>query len=226
MTESAERIRVVVADDHPLFREGLSALFEAVPGIEVVAECSSGAEAVEAAAAVQPDVVIMDLQMPGMSGIDATRQIVGTSPHIGVLVVTMFDADESVFGAMKAGARGYVLKGAGHDEILRAVRAVAGGEAIFGSALAKRLIGYFAGAGGPSAVPFGNLTQREREVLDKVAAGRSNTGIARDLGLSEKTIRNHLSNIFVKLQVADRAQAIVRAREAGLGRQPMAPPPG
>jgi len=130
-----------------------------------------------------------------------------------------------VFAAMKAGARGYVLKGAGHDEILRAVRTVAAGEAIFGSALAKRLIGYFSGAGGPSAVPFGNLTAREREVLDKVAAGRSNSGIARDLGLSEKTVRNHLSNIFVKLQVADRAQAIVRAREAGLGREAAPPAP-
>ena len=220
-----EAVRVVIADDHPMFREGLAALFEAMPDVDVVAECSSGAEAIEAAAAHQPDVVLMDLQMPGMSGIDATRQIVGTSPHIGVLVVTMFDADESVFAAMKAGARGYVLKGAGHDEILRAVRTVAAGEAIFGSALAKRLIGYFSGAGGPSAVPFGNLTQREREVLDKVAAGRSNSGIARDLGLSEKTVRNHLSNIFVKLQVADRAQAIVRAREAGLGRDAAPPAP-
>jgi DNA-binding NarL/FixJ family response regulator len=218
-------VRVVIADDHPMFREGLAALFEAMPDVDVVAECSSGAEAIEAAAAHQPDVVLMDLQMPGMSGIDATRQIVGTSPHIGVLVVTMFDADESVFAAMKAGARGYVLKGAGHDEILRAVRTVAAGEAIFGSALAKRLIGYFSVAGGAGAVPFGNLTSREREVLDKVAAGRSNTGIARDLGLSEKTVRNHLSNIFVKLQVADRAQAIVRAREAGLGRESAPPAP-
>ena len=221
----SEPIRVVVADDHPMFREGLAALFEALPDTEVVAECGSGAEAIEAAATHQPDVVLMDLQMPGMSGIDATRQIVGTSPHIGVLVVTMFDADDSVFAAMRAGARGYVLKGAGHDEILRAVRTVAAGEAIFGSALARRLIGYFSGTGGPGAVPFGNLTQREREVLDKVAAGRSNSGIARDLGLSEKTVRNHLSNIFVKLQVADRAQAIVRAREAGLGQEPTARPP-
>jgi DNA-binding NarL/FixJ family response regulator len=225
VTESAEIVRVIVADDHPMFREGLSALFEAVPDVALVAECASGAAAIEAAAAHQPDVVIMDLQMPGMSGIDATRQIVGTSPHIGVLVVTMFDEDESVFAAMRAGARGYVLKGAGHDEILRAVRTVAAGEAIFGSALARRLIGYFSGSGGASTVPFGNLTAREREVLDKVAAGRSNTGIARDLGLSEKTVRNHLSNIFVKLQVADRAQAIVRAREAGMGVLPGAPPP-
>lgn len=225
MTETAEVVRVLVADDHPMFREGLRAMLEAVPDVDVVAECESGAAAIEAAAAVQPDVLIMDLRMPGMSGIDATRQIVGTSPHIGVLVVTMFDEDESVFAAMRAGARGYVLKGAGHDEILRAVRTVAAGEAIFGSALAKRLIGYFSGGGGTPAVPFGNLTAREREVLDKVAAGRSNGGIARDLGLSEKTVRNHLSNIFVKLQVADRAQAIVRAREAGLGVRPGAPPP-
>jgi DNA-binding NarL/FixJ family response regulator len=213
-----ESIRVIIADDHPMFREGLTALFEAVDDIEVVAECASGSEAITAAAAHQPDVLIMDLQMPGMNGIDATRQIVGTSPHIGVLVVTMFDEDESVFAAMRAGARGYLLKGSGHQDVLRAVRTVAGGQAIFGSALAKRLIGYFAGTGTSTALPFANLTQREREVLDKVAAGRSNTGIARDLGLSEKTVRNHLSNIFVKLQVVDRAQAIVRAREAGLGR--------
>jgi DNA-binding NarL/FixJ family response regulator len=221
-----EPIRVVIADDHPMFREGLTALFEAVPDIEVVAECASGAEAIEAAAQHQPDVVIMDLQMPGMSGTDATRQIVGTSPHIGVLVVTMFDEDESVFAAMRAGARGYLLKGAGHQDVLRGVRTVAAGQAIFGSALAKRLIGYFAGTGSASAVPFANLTQREREVLDKVAAGRSNPGIARDLGLSEKTVRNHLSNIFVKLQVADRAQALVRAREAGLGMAPGSHSPG
>ena len=215
----SEPIRVIIADDHPMFREGLTALFEAVEDVDVVAECASGAEAIEAAALHQPDVLIMDLQMPGTNGIDATRQIVGTSPHIGVLVVTMFDEDESVFAAMRAGARGYLLKGSGHQEILRAVRTVAAGEAIFGSALAKRLIGYFT-ASGAGPVPFANLTQREREVLDKVAAGRSNTTIARDLGLSDKTVRNHLSNIFVKLQVADRAQAIVRAREAGLGMAP------
>ena len=177
---------MVVADDHPMFREGLAALFEAVPDVEVVGRVRLGRGGDRGARRPQPDVVIMDLQMPGMSGIDATRQIVGTSPHIGVLVVTMFDADESVFAAMRAGARGYVLKGAGHDEILRAVRTVAAGEAIFGSALARRLIGYFSGAGGPSAVPFGNLTQREREVLDKVAAGRSNAGSRRDLGLSRE----------------------------------------
>ncbi len=220
-----ETIRVIIADDHPMFREGLLALFEAVPDIEVVAECASGDEAVEAAALHQPDVLIMDLKMPGRNGIDATRQIVGTSPHIGTLVVTMFDEDESVFAAMRAGARGYLLKGAEHSEIVRAVRTVAAGEAIFGSALARRLIGYFSGgAGAGTAVPFAHLTAREREVLDKVAAGRSNGGIARDLGLSEKTVRNHLSNIFVKLQVADRAEAIVRAREAGLGVSRTRPP--
>ena len=213
MTES---VRVVIADDHPMFREGLAALFEAVPDVDVVAECDSGAAAIEAAVAHQPDVVLMDLQMPGMSGIDATRQIVGTSPHIGVLVVTMFDADESVFAAMKAGARGYVLKGAGHDEILRAVRTVAAGEAIFGSALARRLIGYFSGAGGPSAVPFGNLTQREREVLALVGRGLSNDEIGAELFLSPATARTHVSHAMAKLGARDRAQLVVIAYQTGL----------
>jgi DNA-binding NarL/FixJ family response regulator len=211
-----EPIRVLLADDHPMFREGLAVALGALPGVEVVAEASSGEEAIGLAAQLQPDVVVMDVNMPGVNGIEATRRIVAESPHIGVLVLTMFDEDESVFQAMRAGARGYLLKGADRDDILRAVHAVGRGDAIFGPALARRLIGYFT-SGRTAAVPFADLTDREREVLELVARGRSNTEIGRQLMISAKTVRNHVSNVFAKLQVSDRAQAIVRAREAGLG---------
>jgi DNA-binding NarL/FixJ family response regulator len=211
-----EPIRVLLADDHPMFREGLAVAHGALPGVEVVAEASSGEEAIGLAAQLQPDVVVMDVNMPGVNGIEATRRIVAESPHIGVLVLTMFDEDESVFQAMRAGARGYLLKGADRDDILRAVHAVGRGDAIFGPALARRLIGYFT-SGRTAAVPFADLTDREREVLELVARGRSNTEIGRQLMISAKTVRNHVSNVFAKLQVSDRAQAIVRAREAGLG---------
>lgn len=211
-----EPLRIIVADDHPMFREGLRVALSTMPGVDVVAEAADGIEAVDAALRLQPDVVIMDVNMPGINGIDATRRIVADSPHIGVLVLTMFDEDENVFQAMRAGARGYLLKGADQGDIERAVRAVARGDAIFGPAVATRLIGYFAG-GQRAAVPFGGLTDREREVLERLARGRSNTEIARELFISAKTVRNHVSNVFAKLQVSDRAQAIVRAREAGLG---------
>jgi DNA-binding NarL/FixJ family response regulator len=214
---SDEPIRIVVADDHPLFREGLRAVVAADPGLEVVAEASTGEEVVERALALQPDVVVMDLRMPGCSGVDATRRIVRDSPHVAVLVLTMLEDDDSLFAAMRAGARGYLLKGAGQDEILAAVRAVARGEAIFGPALAERLIAYFAAAPAGPAQVFPELTAREREVLERLARGESNRAIAGRLSLSEKTVRNNVSNIFTKLQVADRSQAIVRAREAGLG---------
>ncbi|MGH8959969.1 MAG: response regulator [Jatrophihabitantaceae bacterium] len=213
---SEDAVRVILADDHPMFRDGLKVALSAMDGVEVVAEASSGAEAVELAAEHQPDVVLMDVNMPGLNGIDATRRIVAESPHIGVLVLTMFDEDESVFQAMRAGARGYLLKGSDQDDIMRAVRAVARGDAIFGPALAQRLIGYFAVSRG-AVLPFSGLTDREREVLELLARGRSNTEIARELYVSPKTVRNHVSNVFAKLQVSDRAQAIVRAREAGLG---------
>lgn len=220
MTETSaaeeEPVRVLVVDDHPMFREGLRVALDAIPGVEVVAEAAGGMAAVSAAEAHQPDVVIMDVNMPELNGIEATRRIVGQSPHIGVLVLTMFDEDESVFQAMRAGARGYLLKGADQADIVRAVRAVARGDAIFGPALAQRLIGYFA-SGHSAAVPFAELTAREREVLEQVARGRNNGEIARELFISPKTVRNHVSNVFAKLQVSDRAQAIVRAREAGLG---------
>ncbi len=215
MTE--EPVRVLLADDHPMFRDGLRVAFSAAEDVEVVAEAASGEQAVELAAELQPDVVVMDVNMPGVNGIDATRRIVAESPHVGVLVLTMFDEDENVFRAMRAGARGYLLKGAEQADIVRAVQAVARGEAIFGAALARRLIGYF-GAGQAAALPFAGLTDREREVLQLLAQGRTNAQIAHELFLSPKTVRNHTSNIFAKLQVSDRAQAIVRAREAGMGR--------
>lgn len=214
MTE--ELIRVLLVDDHPMYRDGLRLAIEATPGVEVVGEAATGLAGVAEAERLQPDVVIMDVNMPDLDGIEATRRIVAQSPHIGVVVLTMFDEDESVFQAMRAGARGYLLKGADHVDIVRAVTAVASGDAIFGPALARRLIGYFA-SGRKAAAPFAELTDREREVLELVAQGRSNAEIARALFISDKTVRNHVSNVFAKLHVTDRAQAIVRAREAGLG---------
>ena len=211
-------IRVVIADDHPVFRDGLRGILASARDLEVVAEAASGEEAVEAAATHQPEVVVMDLHMPVLNGIDATRRIVHQSPHVGILVLTMLEEDASIFAAIRAGARGYLLKGADRDEIVRAVRAIAAGEAIFGPAIAQRVIEYFADPQNPGPpLIFPELTGREREVLDLVAQGHNNDTIARTLVLSPKTIRNHISNIFVKLHVADRAQAIVRAREAGLG---------
>ena len=213
-----ETIRVLIADDHALFRDGLRALLNSVPDVEFVGEASTGDEATAHAAALQPDVILMDIQMPGLNGIEATRRILKVSPHIGVIVLTMFEDDDSVFAAMRAGARGYILKGADQAEVLRAIRAVASGEALFGPAIAQKVIGFFAGshANLPPQV-FPELTDREREVLNLIAQGLNNAEIAERLVLSGKTIRNHVSNIFSKLQVADRAQAIIRAREAGLG---------
>jgi DNA-binding NarL/FixJ family response regulator len=211
-------IRILVADDHALFRDGLRALFLSVPDTEVAGEAATGEEAIARAVDLQPDVVLMDIQMPGVNGIEATRRIVRDSPHIGVIVVTMFEDDDSVFAAMRAGAKGYVLKGADQDEILKVIRAVAAGEAHFGPEIARRLMSFFS-AREPAAPAeaFPELTAREREVLDLIAQGRNNQEIAKELYLSPKTVRNHISNIFTKLQVADRAQAIIRAREAGLG---------
>jgi DNA-binding NarL/FixJ family response regulator len=213
-----EPIRVLIADDHPLFRDGLTALLTDGPDTELVGAATSGTEAVDLARETQPDVVIMDLHMPGLNGIEATRRIVADSPHITVLVLTMFDDDDSIFSALRAGARGYLLKGADQEQIRAAIQAAANGEIIFGTHLAARMLAYFTTPTAPPPV-FPQLTDREREVLDLVAQGRANTVIAAKLGLSEKTIRNHVSNILTKLQVADRAQAIVQARDAGLGHQ-------
>lgn len=212
-----EQQRVLIADDHPLFRDGLCKLIESTPDTELAGEATTGVEAVEMALDLQPDIVVMDLQMPDMNGTEATRRIVEASPHVGVLVLTMFDDDDSVFAAMRAGARGYLLKGSDHDETLRAIRAVGAGEAIFGPAIAERLIAFFASGVSRPPVAFPELTDREREVLELLARGETNAAIASALFLSQKTVRNHVSNIFTKLRVADRAQAVIRAREAGLG---------
>jgi DNA-binding NarL/FixJ family response regulator len=213
------RIRVIIADDHPAFRKGLGAMLASTAGIEIVGEAGGGDEAIERALELVPDVVLMDVKMPGRNGIEATRHIVNRNPDVAVLVLTMYEDDDSVFAAMRAGARGYLLKGAEQDEVLRAIHAVASGEAIFGPAIAQRLMAYFA-AGSAAAHPFPELTEREREVLELIARGRDNTAIAKQLVLSRKTVQNHVSNVFNKLQVIDRSGAVIKAREAGLGREP------
>jgi DNA-binding NarL/FixJ family response regulator len=212
------RTRVLIVDDHPSFRSGLRALIETAPDLEVVGEAASGESAVREAATSQPDVILMDIDMPGLDGIEATRRIVDAQPHVAIVVLTMLEDDDSVFAAVRAGARGYLLKGAQRPEILRAVRAAASGEAIFGPGVARRLVDFFARPA-PSADPdaFPELTEREREILELIARGHSNAEITQALVLSPKTVRNHVSNIFSKLQVRDRAEAIVRAREAGMG---------
>jgi DNA-binding NarL/FixJ family response regulator len=213
-----EPIRILIADDHPVFRDGLRSLLDTVEDCLLVGEAASGEEAVRRAAELQPNVVLMDIRMPGLDGIEATRRIARANPEVAVLVLTMFEDDESVFAAMRAGARGYLLKGADQAEILRALRAVGSGEAIFGPAIARRLIDYFSAPrlGLPTRA-FPELTERERDVLELIARGLGNQAIAERLFLAPKTVRNLVSTIFSKLQVADRAQAIVRAREAGLG---------
>lgn len=211
-----EPISILICDDHAHFRDGLRALLETSIEVQVVGEAPDGAAAVEASLALQPDVVLMDLTMPGMGGVEATRQLLAACPHIGVLVLSMVSDDDSVFAALQAGARGYLLKGARKAEILRAVRAVASGEAIFDAAIASRLINYFA-APSPTATPFPQLTAREVEILRLITEHLTNPEIADRLGLTTKTIRNHVSNIFSKLQVASRAEAISTARQAGLG---------
>ena len=213
-----EPLRVLIADDHPLFRHGLFALLNASPDFEVVGEATSGEEVVTMAAQLQPDVILMDIHMPGGNGIEATRRILHTSPNIRILIITMFEDDASVFTAMRAGARGYVLKDAQKADMLAAIQAVGRGEAIFSPTIATRLIDFFS-APRPAVPPqaFPELTEREREILDMIAKGHSNTEIATRLVLSPNTVRNYVSNVFSKLQVADRAQAIIRARESGLG---------
>jgi DNA-binding NarL/FixJ family response regulator len=211
-------VRVLVADDHAVFRQGLKALLDSEPDIELVGEAASGREVVERSATLAPDVVLMDLQMPGINGIEATRLILQTNPRVGIVVLTMFEDDDSVFSAMRAGARGYVLKGGEPSDILQVLRAVAKGEAHFGPEIARRITSFFSILRTDPAEAFPELTAREREILDLIARGHGNPEIARRLFLSPKTVRNHISHIFAKLQVADRAHAIVRARDAGLGR--------
>ena len=212
-------VDVVLADDHPVFRDGLAVLLDSMAGIRVIGRAGTGHEAIDLVRQLHPDVVVMDVNMPDLDGIEATRRLTTESPHVGVVVLTMSEDDDTVFAAMRAGARGYLLKEAGPDDIVRSITAVARGEAVFGAAVARRIMDYFAtgppASAGPS--PFPELTPREREVLDLVAAGRANADIARSLFLSPKTVRNIVSNIFAKLHVSDRAEAIIRARDAGLG---------
>lgn len=214
-------LRVLLADDHPVFRMGLRALLNSLPETVVVGEASDGAAAVRLAAELRPEVVVMDLNMPGMNGVDATRSIVSDQSNTYVLVLTLSEDDESVFAAMRAGARGYLVKGSETDEVVAAITAVGRGEAIFGPSVAQRILTFLTRPlSAYDEQMFPELSHREREVLDLIATGVSNTDIARRLFLSPKTVRNHISHVFTKLQVADRAQAIVRARAAGLGRQP------
>lgn len=212
-------ISVLIVDDHPVFLSGVRTTFADVPDIEVVGDAANGADAIAAVGSLAPDVVLMDVNMPDINGIEATRLIVDSGSEAAVLVLTMFGDDESVFAAMQAGARGYLVKGASQESIVDAVRAVAAGEVVFGAAVAAHVLAFFAAqrAGGRTSGPFPTLTDREVEVLELVAAGHTNQRIARALYLSEKTIRNNVSSIFAKLQVANRAEAIVRARQAGLG---------
>src|SRR3712207_4768440 len=213
-----DAVRVLIADDHPLFREGMRGRLDRVADLAVVGEAASGDEAVELARKLEPEVILMDLKMPGMNGIEATREVLRASPRTGVLVLTMFEDDDSVFAAMRAGAKGYLLKDSGGEGVVHAIRAVASGEAVFGPGVAERIIGFFS-APRPAAPqrPFPELTEREEEILNLVARGKSNQEISRQLFVSLKTVRNHVSNILLKLQVADRTQAVIRARESGLG---------
>ncbi len=210
-----EPFTILIADDHPVFRKGLRALLASMPGVELVGEAKSGEEAMRLAEQLQPDVVLMDLQMPGGGGLAAIREIVQTSPHIRILVVTMFQDDDSVFAALRAGARGYILKDMDDEDITRAILGVGSGEAIFSPAIAERMMQFFSARPALPAELFPDLTSSERSVLALMAQGVNNDEIARQLSFSPKTVRNYVSNIFSKLQVADRAQAIVKAREAG-----------
>jgi len=213
-------IRILIADDHGVVREGLRAVLGSESDMEVVGEAATGKEVVERAAELRPDVILMDIQMPHVNGIEATRRILEANPDVGVVVLTMFEDDDSVFSVMRAGARGYVLKGAPPSEILKVVRAVAAGEAHFGPEIARRLMSFFSEPSPASTQDiFPELSAREVEILDLIAQGHTNAKIAARLYLSPKTVGNHISHIFTKLQVADRAHAIIRAREAGLGRE-------
>ena len=212
-----DKTSILIADDEPAFRSGLRALFKSTDDLALVADAATGSEALRLAAELQPDIILMDINMPGVNGIEATRRILTTSPHIGILILTMFEDDDSVFAAMRAGARGYLLKGALKAEMLRAIQTVSGGGVVFGAAIAQRMMRYFAGLKPVEPADlFPELTEREREILGLIAQGYTNAEMAQRLTLSGKTVRNHITNIFSKLQVADRAQAIVRARDAGL----------
>jgi DNA-binding NarL/FixJ family response regulator len=218
MTKDTDTTTVLVVDDHPLVRQGLLAVLGSAEGITVLGEASDGSEAIRLVTQREPDVVLMDLQMPGMHGIDATRQIVAARPTTAVLVLTMFEDDDMVFSAVSAGAMGYLLKGADGSDIVTAVRSAGAGQAVFGAALAGRLRSWFASPPPAAADAFPQLTERERSILDGVAAGLTNAQIGEREFLSAKTVANNVSNILTKLQLAERGQAIIAARDAGLGR--------
>jgi len=210
-------IRLLIADDHALFREGIRALLSATVDITCVGEAATGEAVIAQIDASRPEVILMDINMPGINGIEATRRILRQHPQAGIIMVTMLEDDASLFAAMRAGARGYVLKGANHLELLQAIRAIAQGQVLFGAAIATRIAHFFAKAQAQDAEqPLPELSEREREILALIARHYTNPEIAQQLGIGEKTIRNHVSNIFNKLQVANRAQAIERARQAGL----------
>ena len=215
----SDPISVVAVDDHPLFLAGLNTALGNIDDIALIGTAATGGDAVALTAELNPDVVLMDLQLPDIDGIETTRRIVSHQPDTAVVVVTMFDDDDSVFAALRAGAKGYVLKGAHQDQVLRAIRAAAAGEAIFGAPIAARLIDYFDDRA-PARAAFPHLSPRELEILEQIASGANNTEIARKLGIANKTIRNASATIFAKLRVADRNEAIIRARDAGLGHQP------
>jgi DNA-binding NarL/FixJ family response regulator len=220
----SEPIQVLIVDDHPVYRDGLRGLIERSPDLALAGEATTGREAIALARTTRPSLVLMDLRLPDVSGIDATRAILEEDPTIGVLIITMSENDESLFAAMRAGARGYIAKDADSEQLLHAIRAAAVGEVIFGASIAHRMMSFFSTGRSAfstgrsaSASPFPELTEREREILEQIAAGRSNAEIAQRLSITSKTVRNHVANVFNKLQVANRGQAIVRAREAGLG---------
>lgn len=210
-------IRLLVADDHPAFRRGLQFMLADTDDISIEGEAATGAQAVELANQLAPDVILMDLRMPDLDGIEATRRLSRNNPAPAIVVLTMFEDDDSVLAAMRAGARGYLLKGAEQDEIVRAIRAAAAGEAILGPQVAQRVIDHFTHSARSTTTAFPALTERERQVLELIAAGKGNASIAHELMINLKTVRNHVSNIFTKLQVSDRSAAIVRARQSGLG---------
>jgi DNA-binding NarL/FixJ family response regulator len=215
---SEDRIRVVVVDDHQIVRDGLVSLLGALDGVEVVGTAADGRDAVHVVAETTPDVVVMDIQMPQLDGIEATRRITARQPDVRVVMLTMNEDDDTVLGAIRAGASGYLLKGSGADEVLNAVRAAHAGGMVFGASLAGRVAALFSAGPAPQAVAFPELTDRERSVLELLAAGRSNDAIAREIYVSGKTVRNIVSSIYTKLHAPDRAAAIIKAREAGFGR--------